>query len=537
MLNLLLKNIAATENLSAQGNMSLRDVTNLMTENGKGVVIILQADQAVGILTERDVVDLLYKGFELDERADRFALKTLVTTRGDRTVGHALNLTIENDIRRVIVTDESGAFLGVVTQQDLLKYLEEDFYRSTIKVKHIVDKLDYIISVSPDEHLKQVLKVMVENKISAVAVMRSGVVEGIITEKDILSLACSGISLQSEVRDHMSSPVITVHFDTALVDVVTIMNDKNIRRVIVTNNDGFAVNIVTIRDVIRNLDGDYSKFLERKLRNAKEILNLLPEMLLEITDMGSDQLIVWANEKVITKLGIGILDQPVTGLIPGEHWESVYSTIKKIGRIENIRIKRGSEIYELSGFYIQTKRGSEVGRIQLIMRDITEDIRLSTTDPLTGLYNRRFLNEFLIKEVARSRRLDKKFSIVLFDIDDFKRINDRFGHACGDQVLQSLAQLMMGKIRNLDVIGRYGGDEFIIILPETNGENAASLIERLRGIVEKYDIVLSASALHITASFGVATFPDDGMSLDDLLVAADERLYSAKSQGKNRVVH
>ena len=203
MLNLLLKNITATENLSAQGNMSLRDVTKLMTANGKGVVVILQEDEAVGILTERDVVDLLYKGFELDERADRFALKTLVTTRGDRTVGHALNLTIENDIRRVIVTDESGAFLGVVTQQDLLKYLEEDFYRSTIKVKHIVDKLDYIISVPPDEHLKQVLKVMVENKISAVAVMRSGVVEGIITEKDILSLACNGISLQSKVKDHV----------------------------------------------------------------------------------------------------------------------------------------------------------------------------------------------------------------------------------------------------------------------------------------------------------------------------------------------
>ena len=537
MLNILLKHIAETENLSAQSDASLRDVTKLMTSNGKGVVVILEGDQAVGILTERDIVDHLYKGFELDERADRFALKSLVTTRGHRTIGHALNLTIENDIRRVVVTDESGTFLGVVTQQDLLKYLEEDFYRSTIKVQHIMDKLDYLISIPPKEDLKNVLKIMVENKISAVAVVRNGMAEGIITEKDILSLACSGISLKSEVQDHMSSPVITVDYGTALVDVVTIMNEKNIRRVIVINNDGFAVNIVTIRDVIRNLEGDYSKFLERKLRNAKEILNLLPEMLLEITDTGGNQLIVWANEKVITKLGIGILDQPVTDLLPRESWEHVYSTIKKIGRIENIRIKRDTEIYELSGFYIPTDRGGESGRIQLIMRDITEDIKLSTTDPLTGLYNRRFLNEFLVKEIARSKRLNKTFSIVIFDIDDFKRMNDRFGHVCGDQVLQSISQLIMREIRNLDVIGRYGGDEFIIILPETDRENAAVLIERLRGSIERHDIVLPASTLHITASFGVAIFPDHGTSLDDLLVAADERLYTAKNLGKNRVAH
>jgi diguanylate cyclase (GGDEF)-like protein len=472
----------------------------------------------------------------LNDRIDKYARKKLISTRGDRTIGYALNLTIENNIRRVIVTDENDNFLGIITQQDLLKYLEDDFYRSTIKVKHILEKLGYLISVSPDESLKRVLKKMVEHKISAVCVVKNDIAVGIITEKDILKLAGRNVSLEGRVGRYMSCPPITADLETELTDIVKTMNERNIRRVIIVNNEGLAVNMVTIRDVLRNLEGDYNKFLERKLKSAKDVLNLLPEMMIEVTDTGKEQLIIWANEKVLNKFGREILDKPVTDFIPAESWERIRNTMGKVSKIENIKLKKGNEIYELSGFFISTDGKIERGRYQLIMRDITEEVQLSTTDPLTTTYNRRFINEFLMKEIERSKRTKKQFSVVICDIDNFKQINDSYGHLSGDVVLKSFTQVLTRTLRNLDVVGRYGGDEFVIILPETSNEIARHVIDRLRLKIEELEISIPKnSKVKVTASFGISTFPDDGISSDDLLVVTDERLYKAKSYGKNKI--
>ncbi len=538
MLNLLLKNITQKKDLYVYGDSSLRDVAELMNRNGRGVVVVLDDKRATGILTERDIVQFLYRGIDLDTKVKGMAGKQLVTTRGDRTVGYALNLMIENNIRRIVVTDGFlDEFVGIVTQQDLLKYLEEDFYRASIKVKHIIEKLGHLINVDPDDSLRSALDHMVENEISAVAVVTDGVAEGIISEKDILRLACKNVSLESRVLEYMSTPVINVHFETALVDIVTIMNDRNIRRVIIHDDEGISRNVITTRDVLKSLESDYNEFLERKLRNAKEILNLLPEMMIEVVDTGTEQLVVWANEKVLGKYGNDILDQPVTEFLPREQWHMIYSTIKDLGKVENIKLKKDNVILELSGFFLKTDGNFENGRMQLIIRDITDDVRLSTTDSLTGSYNRRFINEYLMKEIERNKRLGKTFSFVMCDIDNFKEINDKYGHIAGDIVLQSFSQIITSAARQLDVIGRYGGDEFVLILPDTDNSSASQVIDRLRKKVESIPVTLPGGVKKtLTASFGVATFPENGISSDDLLIKADERLYKAKSLGKNKVV-
>jgi len=536
LLNILLKDIAQKENLSIQSTASLKALIDLMNTNQKGVVVVLDNLKPIGILTERDIVEILYRGVCLDEKIYGFTKKNLVSTIGERTVGYALNLTLENNIRRVIVVDDAGDFIGVVTQQDLLKYLEEDFYRLTIKVKHIVKKIGELLSVSPHESLHEVLKIMFANKISSVPVTDKGRPVGIISEKDILRLAGKSVSLDSSVSMYMTSPVDTARLDSLLVEVVEVMNYRNIRRVVIVDEKGLAINIVTIRDVIENLEGDYNKFLERKLQSAKEILNLLPEMLIEVTDTGRDQLIIWVNDKVISRFGRGIIDKPVTNFFPPETWGNIYSTLIKLGKIEHIKLKKGDSIYELSGFFITTFGKMEQGRFQLIMRDITEDIKLSTVDPLTEIYNRRFINAFLMKEIERSKRLDRHFSVVISDVDNFKIINDSYGHLSGDIVLKSLARTITDAVRNLDVVGRYGGDEFMIILPDANNDIAHNVIDRLRESVENLEIqVLNDINVSLTVSFGIASFPENGTSLDDLLVAADEKLYKAKRQGKNQI--
>ena len=539
MVNLLLKDIAEKENLSIQGNASLRDLIKLMNSNQKGVVIILKNDQPTGILTERDVVRILHEGIDLDERADRHSRKPIVSTQEDRTVGYALNLMIDNKIRRVVVADINNNFIGLVTQQDLLKYLEEDFYRLTIKVKHIMHESRKLINVSPVDSLATVLKVMIENNISAVAILQDNLAVGIITEKDILQLASDNVPIQSKVEEHMSAPIDTAYPDTPLVEIVEVMNFKKIRRVLIVDHNDLPISIITIRDVVKNLEGDYSKFLESKLRSAKQILNLLPEMMIEVADTGKEQLIVWANNKVINTFGKSLIDKPVANFLPKKNWENIYNTLKTLNKIENIKFKKGDSIYELSGFFLRTDGGgAEKGRFQLIIRDITEEIRMSTVDTLTNIYNKRFIHEFLVKEIERSKRMNNRFSIVICDMDDFKKINDTLGHLSGDIVLKSFSELIVSTIRNQDVVGRYGGDEFMLILPETDRATALQIIDRLRDNIEKMEVpVMKNRIAKITASFGIATFPEDGISSDDLLIASDERLYKAKSNGKNTVAN
>ncbi len=536
MLNMLLENVVSRENISAQGDVSLKEVISLMNNNQKGVVVLLEGNRPAGILTERDIVEILYRDVSLLDKARNHANRRLISTRSSRTVGYALNLTLENNIRRIVVKDDSGQLYGITTQQDLLKYLEEDFYRQPVKVKHILTRSRELISVQTEDALHDVLHKMVTHKISSVAVLSDGKPVGILSENDMLRLAESDVSFDDAAGNHMTGPVEIISLDTPLTEVVEVMNKKNTRGMVVVNENEEALTMVTIRDVVGNLEGDYSRFIERKFRNARAVLNMLPEMFLEVTDTGVEQLIVWANDNVLSRFGDDILDRNVNSFIPQENWDMIYSTLNKLHKIENIKLKKDDRIYELSGFYSGAENGTEQGSYHLIMRDITEDVSLTTIDTLTRIYNKRFINEFLMKEIERSRRSNKQFSLVICDVDDFKHINDTYGHGSGDMVLKSFSRITSETIRNLDVVGRYGGDEFMIILPDASGDIAYNIIDRLRLNIEDHETAVNkGNKVRITASFGIATFPDDGMSSADLLITGDKRLYKAKCFGKNKI--
>lgn len=535
--NIFLRDLAEKEDMWVDTYSTLRQLFQLMQKNEKGVVVVLKKEKPVGILTERDVVRLLYTGVDLAEEAERFARKPLVTARGKRTIGYALSLMVENNIRRLLVVDSSDNFLGVVTQQELLNHLEEDFYRSSLTVKHVFDQLKDLVSVARNDSINEVLKKMVEHNISAVPILENDMAVGIITEKDVLKLANDNVSFQEPVGKYMSSPVTFANPETRLIDVVKTMNTEHIRRVVVEDVDGLAVGMITNRDLVRNFEGDYNEFLERKLRYSKEILNLLPEMLFEVIDTGDDQLVVWANDKVLSRFGREIIDKPVTQLVPSQRWHDIYRTLMEQNKIEDVRFKKDKCIYEFSGFYLPLDRKTEKGRIQLLLRDITEEVTLATTDPLTSIYNRRYMNEFLAKEAERSRRTDRGFAVSITDVDDFKKINDTYGHLSGDIVLKKIVRAMISCIREYDTVGRYGGEEFLIILPEIDKRTATLVCNRLRRNIEELEIeVMEGEKITVTVSFGIASFQEDGVLPEDLLVKADERLYKAKRDGKNLVV-
>ncbi|HQR29840.1 MAG TPA: diguanylate cyclase, partial [Anaeromyxobacteraceae bacterium] len=160
-----------------------------------------------------------------------------------------------------------------------------------------------------------------------------------------------------------------------------------------------------------------------------------------------------------------------------------------------------------------------------------EASRRADTDALTGVPNRQAFNDALAREFARARRFRQPLSVVLVDLDHFKRVNDEHGHAAGDQVLTGAARLLESRVRESDLAARWGGEEFAIIASMTDAAGAVRLAEKLRGMLE---VTHMGPPVRVTASFGVAELrPDDGV--DDLIRRADEALYRAKQEGRNRV--
>jgi diguanylate cyclase (GGDEF)-like protein len=167
---------------------------------------------------------------------------------------------------------------------------------------------------------------------------------------------------------------------------------------------------------------------------------------------------------------------------------------------------------------------------------IAEAERLSQTDDLTKLHNARYLRQFLLGEVRRARRYNSIVAALFFDLDDFKLVNDVHGHLVGSHVLMEMATIILSSVRDTDVVARYGGDEFVVILPESNVESAAFVAERVRRKIERNSFTGGRGLrLQLTASFGVATFPEHAQSPQQLVANADAAMYEAKAAGKNCV--
>jgi diguanylate cyclase (GGDEF)-like protein len=181
----------------------------------------------------------------------------------------------------------------------------------------------------------------------------------------------------------------------------------------------------------------------------------------------------------------------------------------------------------------------QLGR--LLTRAVSNRERVDTldekviTDELTGVFNYRFLRIALRREIRRAKRFRQPLSVLMIDVDHLKDYNDRFGHLRGSQVLKTLAEVAHSAIRDIDILAKYGGDEFLLILPQTRKEGAEVVADRVRQRVADH-VFFPLESGAMTCSIGVATYPEDGDQPEVLIAAADQALFAAKRQGRNRVI-
>ena len=174
-----------------------------------------------------------------------------------------------------------------------------------------------------------------------------------------------------------------------------------------------------------------------------------------------------------------------------------------------------------------------IAREQRRARDAA--IRLSTVDPLTGLFNRTFFFAAVDREIARSARSGRGFCLLMMDLDELKMINDRHGHFFGDRVLRGVGEVIRSTGRRIDTSARYGGDEFVVLLPETDPTGAYVLAEKIRLGVADRRVDVAGTMIQPSVSIGVVSYPDDGRTSDELMITADTSMYRSKRAGKNRV--
>ncbi len=204
---------------------------------------------------------------------------------------------------------------------------------------------------------------------------------------------------------------------------------------------------------------------------------------------------------------------------------------KPFNRLE--LLARVKSLLRLKHYYDQLQE-----KIRLLEQAKEQLRTLAVTDGLTGVYNYRYFREYLAQEFRRAERHRLVVSLVMLDIDFFKKYNDTHGHQAGDEVLKVVARLMKNNTRAIDVVARYGGEEFILVLPETKKASAAIVAEKIRKLVASHIFPHKRGQAngHLTVSVGVSSYPEDARTSDTLIQCADQRLYRAKEAGRNRVV-
>jgi len=392
--------IAHRKGFSLPHTATLSEAMACMLRNKNGSVVLLEDNRPVGILTKGMVLDLLEKEVDFAQAVLPFSRHPVITANHQRPVESAFDLVVTNNIRRLVLTDDSGHYAGMVLQDDLFAFLEEDVYKVDLKVADILSgEMPQVVLLPSQKTLHDALHLMRHMRVGSVIIADDGDVKGIITEKDILAAGYYHKDLQQSVTVLMSSPVLSVGMDDAITTAITLMKERSVRRVLVYDREGKVHAVLTNRDIFKHIKGNVARMLEIKLRHAKEIMDMLPHAIIEIYDAPNQQVIHWINRKAREQFGEMILEHAPEELF-GAAWQVLYASLTAAGVIENFSVAMQGRNLEFSG---TISKNINSRYIKLIAKDVTEHetIKQQLRDEVAEENRRRQEQEYLMMQQSR----------------------------------------------------------------------------------------------------------------------------------------
>ena len=366
-----IQSIVKTKNISVEKNSSIFEAIEVMYQNDQGTVIVLDKGTTVGILTERDVVDLLATKTDFDQPIINVAARKVIGININRSVEYALHVLIDNNIRRLTIVNDEGEFIGILTQEMLMDKLEDDHYRINLTVSQVLT-CDVINLGTLPLHgtIEDAISSMRSREIGSILVVDDTGFVGIVTERDLVRFVSQSIPMDTPIHTVMSSPVVSVCVNDDIQDIVTIMHHKHIRRVLVTDEEGNACGVVSTRDIVKNIKGNYSLFIENKLKYTKQTLNAIDEVIFELHISKGETLIQWGNHSAIELYGRDIMDKPISTLVDDKAWKDVVNILLQKDNISDYKIKIGDYWHMISCNHYEN--GLTGQSFLLVCKDITE---------------------------------------------------------------------------------------------------------------------------------------------------------------------
>ena len=554
-----IRDIVQTNVLSCAPETPLADAARRMVEGHCSSILIEKDGTVVGIWTEQDALRLDLSSPSYDRAPISASMSTPVKTLPENvSIGEAALRFREERVRHFVVVGSDGRHRGIVSQSDIVIHQGIEYFVALREVKSVFNRRHLVIPAATAVH--QAVAEMRQGGLDAVIVKHPHYGHGILTERDVVRLISRGLPLTT-IGELASYPLITLSITDSLYQARKHFVDKHIRHLGVTGDDGALVGLITFADILANIEHQYVHHLREALRESQSRLESSSQHLqlaakafestfegIVVTDAHS---VIESVNPAFTQI-TGYAAREVIGKTPGvlssgrhgpDFYREMYDALEANGywQGEICNRRKNGEIY-VEWLNINAVRDVEghITNYVAVFSDFTsrkaaeDQIRfLAQHDALTKLPNRNLLRERLVRAIPHAQRNGRKLAVIFLDLDDFKKVNDSYGHAAGDHMLKTVARRLTDCVRAEDTVARLAGDEFILVLEEINsGEDVAAVV---RKVIEalRQPIDFEGREMTVTTSVGVSLYPADGTTPDELIKNADLAMYASKDMGRD----
>lgn len=525
--------ISKNQVICADASDSVKQCASIMKLNGIGFLPVFDSGKLIGSITDIDILAIIKNEDFLKRPVSYFISRDICVVDENTSIDAVSALMKRQNIAKVAVSGSGGELIGVLSKRDLARNIKDGY-------QHLLEKK--LKSARDSLYALPIPILEVEKSYGGYYVVWHNAAAKAILGVELFDFKITDIISDGSFAESIKKVDGGDNVESIEIDI----SDKS-----------FTVSFAKIDDSVLQLVFHDITHIRKDSERLKNIIDILPEIIL-VTD---GKKIVSANKTLLDFFGVATIDDflrshscicekflPQDGFLSFDSdgtW--IKTTIKNTSDgIESLvkmfdRNKGEERIFSAKAVDL----GSDGTSALVTLFDITEHHlqrellesqtreleKLASTDSLTGIYNRNKLKEIATYEFKKLKREKYPLSMILFDIDFFKKINDTFGHNVGDYTLKTIATLVQGLIRESDTFVRWGGEEFIILAPSTNLKNAGILAEKIRASINEYVFDTVGT---ITCSFGVAE-ACSSLEFDTLVEHADKALYAAKKGGRNRV--